>query len=354
VTFRNPSPTTDEIDRALESMKLIAPLPEEEVARQSYILFHVIMQAPISDPAYPQEKKWKASRLAMRGAYKWGEPLPDVGDPHDILTFLGHHFDLATTYSQNQDEPIQNALQALAYASGSVTLEVLKRFNPKEPSFVRGICQMYQNNKPDRLRKAAILFLPRISDGLFDTSGPIMGTEDVKNFCVGWASAVDRIEHTSEIQKAALVVFFRMINSPQWRPYIVVNNWKLLEFLALVPENYQPLRRCIKDPNLTETIRNTASSNTVSLWLAILWLRYVELIPQVRAQLLEATKASAQGRSRIELEKYMSEIDSELRKAEEALMRYTTLSTDPIAIALGNKIDNLDQAKRALAPLKRS
>jgi len=66
---------------------LIAPLSENEIARNSYQLFHVIMQAPIS-LTYSQEKKWEASRLTIHGAYKWEIFLPWVEDPQDILIFL--------------------------------------------------------------------------------------------------------------------------------------------------------------------------------------------------------------------------------------------------------------------------
>jgi len=82
--------------------------------------------------------------------------------PHNILTFLDHHFDLATRGGQNYDEPIQNALRVLAYASGPVTIEALKRFDLTEPSSVRGIYYVFQDNKPFQLRRAALLFPPLI------------------------------------------------------------------------------------------------------------------------------------------------------------------------------------------------
>jgi len=83
------------------------------------------MQTPVS-PAYSPEKKWEASLLTMHGTYKWDKFLPWVEDRQDILTFLDHHLDLATPGGHNQDEPIQNTLRALAYASGPVTIEALK------------------------------------------------------------------------------------------------------------------------------------------------------------------------------------------------------------------------------------
>ena len=348
----NPSSTADEIDHALESIELIAPLSENDVAQKSYDLFHIVMQAPVS-LSYSQEKKWEASRLTMHGAYKRDRFMPWVEDPHDLLTFLDHHFGLAIRHDQNQDEPIQNALRALAYASGPVTLEALERFDPTEPSFVRGICYAFQGNKPSQLRKTALVFLPLIGDRWFNTTRPIMKPDQMKRLCVDWASAVDGIEHTCDVQNVILAVFFGMINSPHWRPHIVAEKWELLDYFTSVPDDSQPLRRCLDNPDLMDGIRSVECPTAMVLWLAILWLKYKELIPQVQEQLRTVTKEVAQGRRRTDLDKYLSVMDSEVRKAEDALMQYATWSPDPAAAALRTKIDNIQQARVTLVGLKR-
>jgi len=349
--FGGITPATDEIDRALEAVELITPLCENEIALESYQLFHVAMRTPVS-LTYSAEKKWEASRLIMRGAYKWDKFLPWVEDPQDILMFLDHHFDLATRGGQNQDEPIQNALRALAYASGPVTIETLKRFDPTEPAFVRGICYVFQDDKPFQLHKAALFFLPLIGDGWFNTPHPIMEPDKMKTFCINWASAIDGIEHTFDVQKAALAVLFGMINSPHWRPHIVMEKWKLLEYFTSVPDDSQPLRRCIDNTDLMDAIANVENPAALVLWLAILWLKYKELIPQVQEQLETATREVAQGRRKTDLDMYLSLMDSELRKAQDALTQYDLWSTDPAALALRTKIENLQQAKAALVALR--
>ena len=99
-------------------MELIAPLSEGDLVTQSYPLFQAVTQKPVS-PIWAEDKKWQTARLAMHGAYKW------VHNPQDILTFLDYHFELATKYGEDQDEPkpTQVALRALAYASSDVTIE---------------------------------------------------------------------------------------------------------------------------------------------------------------------------------------------------------------------------------------
>ena len=333
-------------------MKLIAPLSEGDIAEKSYLLFHVVMQAPVS-LAYSQEKKWNASRLTMQAAYKQDKPSPRVEDPQDILKFLRHHFDLATRGGENQDEPIQNALSALAYASSPVTIEALKHLDPTEPSFVRGICYVYQNSKPLKLRRAALFFLPHISDRLFNTPQPIMGPDQMRNLCADWASTIDDLELTYDVQKATLAVLFGMINSSHWRPQIVAGKWKLLEHFTSVPEDSQPLRRCIDNLELIGAIRDVETPDNLALWLAILWLKYKELIPQVQAQLEAITREIAQGKRRTDLDTYLAMIGSELRKAEDALMQYKAWSTESDAIALRTKAENLRQAKFTLIGFKK-
>ena len=349
-TFKDPA-SAGEIDRALDAMKLIVPLSTNVIARKSYQLFHVIMQAPIS-PTYSQEKRWDASRLAMHGAYKWDEFLPWIEDPRDVLAFLGHHFDLFIKTDENQDEPIQNAMRALAYASKPTTIEALKRFDPTEPSFVRGICYVFQASRPFQLRKAALFFLPLIGDRWFNTPHPIMESDQMRSLCVGWASIIDGIEQTNDVQKATLAAFFGMINSPHWRPHVVTEKWASLKYFTSVPDDSLPLRRCIDNPELMDVIKKVENPAAIVLWLALLWLKYKELIPQVREQLEAATKEVAQGRRKTDLDMYLSVIDSELRKAEEAFSRHNTLSTGPPAVTLMTKIENLKQTRVALAAFK--
>ena len=225
------------------------------------------MKAPVS-PAYSREKKWNASRLTMHGAYKRNQPFPLVDDPRDLLTFLVHHFDLALEGDKTQDEPIQDALCVLAYASDPVTIKTLNDIILKNPSFIRGICYVYQNSKPLELRRAALFFLPLIADRFFNTTQPIMERNQMKSLCVDWASTVDNLEHLElapDVQKAALTVLFGMINSPHWRPHIVTDKWKLLECFTSVPDDSQPLRRCINNPDLIEVIKDVDYQDASSL-----------------------------------------------------------------------------------------
>ena len=166
-------------------------------------------------------------------------------------------------------------------------------------------------------------------------------------------STVDVIEHTSDVQEAILTVLFGMINSRHWRPYIVTDKWKLLEYFPSVPDDSLPLKRCVDNPELMDKIRNVENPDAMTLWMKILWLKYKELVPAVQQQLETVTKEVAQGGRSGELETYQTAIESELTKAEDALTQCSTWSTDPTAVAIRRKIENLQHAKHALIALKR-
>ena len=332
-------------------MELLAPFPNNDIADKSYCLFRVIMDTPVS-LAFTTKKKWTAARLMMDGAYNWDKFLPWVGDPSHILTFLNHHFDLITKSDENWETPIQNSLRAIAYASDKDTVEALTKFDPTQPLFVRGICYTYQDDRSFQLRKAALFFLPLVGERWFNAPEPIMDDDQMRKLCIDWASSVDGIEHTYDVQKAVLAVLFGMINSPHWRPHIVPEQWKLLEYFSSVPDDSQPLRRCLDNPDLMDAIRDVDSPVAMVLWLALLWLKYTELIPEVKEQLEAATKELVRGRRKTDLDMYLSVADVELRKAEEKLREYNTWSTDPAAIELRRKIDCLKQSKEALSAIK--
>ena len=348
-TFQNTESTAAEINCALEAMNLIAPLSENIIATESYRLFRVVMQTSTS-PAYSEEKKWEASRLALHGAYKWDKALPWVEDPQNILTFLNRHFELAAN-GQNQDGPIQNALRALAYASGPITTQALEYFDPTEPSFIHGLCFAFEGDRPLELRKAALFFLPSISEKWFNAPQPIMGPDEMSSFCTDWAFAVDDVGCTyPKLQEVTLTVLLHMINSPHWRPHVVGNTWALLEYYNSVPSDSEPLKRCLSNPDLVDAISEVPNRNAIALWSAILWLKYSELGPNVQGQLEAVTKAA----TGIEVERYLETVELERETAEHELRGYTALSTDPNTVALRTKIGNLREARNRLLNIMRN
>ena len=175
-----------------------------------------------------------------------------------------------------------------------------------------------------------------IGDWSFDAPDLVMLDNQVSRLYVDWASTVDTIEHTYGAKKAILPVFFGMISSPRWFPHLVSEKCNLLEYFISVPDDSQFPRKCINNPWLMNTIRGVKNPTAIVLWLAILWLKYKELTPQVLEWSEEVTKERAQ-RRRMDLNRYLSVVDCALRKAEDALVRYNMQPTNPTDIALRRK-----------------
>ena len=339
------SSTYDEIARALKAMELIILLSTPGAATKNYRFFHTVM--------HTTTLSWgmlEASRLALHGAYK-GDDSPPVDDPQDALTFLNYYFELALEAKIRgqaiQDEPIRDALHALAYASDPATITAVD-FDLKQPSFVRGICFAFGANRPLELRKAALFFLPLIGDTWFDAAYGIIPGE-MESFCVDWATAVDSIEHTGRAKKAILMALFHMMDSPNWRHLIPEGKWKLLEYYPSIPEDCQPWKKCLENQELVADISQVTDPEAIALWPKILWLKYDKLTPAVQEALKEVTK-SAQGRRHIDT--YYQEAVEYLQEAERPIMKYEERSNEPAFIALERKIEDRLKAVDALRAIK--
>ena len=344
-TFRN---TTD-IDCALEAVELITAHSDKVVATESYKLFGVIMQRRVSTD-YTEEKKWKAARLALHGAYKYNqdEDPPQVEDPQLVLDFLRHHLKLVEK-GEDHDGPIQNALHALAFKPTPKTIQTLEAFDPTQPSFVHGICQVFQKNKPLQLREAALSFLPLIADKFFNTHVTIMKDEEMKSLCANWASAVDEVWGAESGCDAALAVLLNMINSSHWRPNVVPDKWKLLKHLDLIPDDSQPLARCLQNPGLVDAVSTAGNQDAMDLWSKILLSKYDELDPTVKERL----EASMRGPQRKRVDEYLSTVRAELEEAEKVSAKYGTWDINPEATALNAKIESYGAAIEFLESVKK-
>ena len=343
-----------EFDRSCDAMKLIAPVEDNTVCQNSYSLFRVILTS-----SFDKEDMWKASRFAVHGAYKWDRFLPWVQDPDDLIKFLAHHFTIqATGEDEIAREPVQDTLRALAYASGEVTIEALKKFDPTDKSFIEGIRKAFENDRPFQTRKAALFLMPIIQDRWFDDSLEDLMSDDQKaEFCKNWASAVDGIEHTFDVKKATSSTLFSMLNSSKWRSHIAEDKWKLMEWFTVLPEDSKPFHACKKNPEILPWLKSKAETPTegegknsakanqglMKLWLAILWLDYVSLPEAVSDQVLETTKVVV-SKVRHDVNFVTVVMEAEKERYQTELKDYPLWSIDDKATALRTRVDNLNSS----------
>lgn len=271
---------------------MITPLQDNAVATNSYSLLHVILSSSLE-----KEELWAAARLAIDGAYKWDTFLPWVEDPEDIIKCLVHHFAIQAKGEDDiARQPIENTLRAIAYASNRATLEGLEKFDFTDKLFVDGIRKAVEEDRPFEMRKAALFFMPIIQDKWFDDSlEDVMSDEEKAEFCKNWSSAVDGIEHTDDVKRAVCATLFGMLNSEKWRPHIVKEKLRLIEYFADLPDDSKHFIACKENPSVLPWLRSGANGTgegveRTKLWLAILWSDYANLSQGVKDQVLEITK----------------------------------------------------------------
>lgn len=336
-------------------MRLIAPVEDNTVCQSSYSLFRTILASSLD-----KEDIWKASRLAVHGAYKWDRFLPWVQDPDDLLKFLAHHFSIqAKGEDEVAGEPIQDTLRALAYASGEVTIEALKKFDPTDKPFVEGIRKAFENDRPFQTRKAALFLMPIIQDRWLDDSleQDVIPDDQKTEFCKNWASAVDGIEHTYDVKKATGSTLFAMMNSSRWRSYITEDKWRLMEWFTLLPEESKPFNACKKNPEILPWLQSKAENPTegegknsakanqglMKLWLAILWSDYVNLPEAVRDQVLEMTKVVI-SKVRHDVKFITVVMEAEKERYQTELKDYPLWSIEDKATSLRTRVDSLSSS----------
>jgi hypothetical protein len=180
----------------------------------------------------------------MHGAYKWDKFIQTLSATTDLRIVPSPKGSPRSTYVQTH-----GLMQAEQRGVGGVT--------QRRPS----------HNHPH----TSVSSNPSHSSSL--PPRPIMESNQTRSLCVDWASIVDGIERAYYVQKAAFTIFFGMISSPRWRPHIVMEKCKLLGYFTLVPDDSQPLRRCINSPELMYAIRRMGNLVALVLWLEILRLK---------------------------------------------------------------------------------
>lgn len=128
-TFRNPTPTTQENDRALEAMELIASLSENEIAQKN--LGCSTSPCGLQSPS-PTLKRRSETPLVLPCTGPTGGTSSRRGseDPQCIPfpSIITPNSKFATRGGQSQDEPIQNALRPRSHHQGSQVLRSDRAF----------------------------------------------------------------------------------------------------------------------------------------------------------------------------------------------------------------------------------
>jgi len=249
-------------------------------------------------------------------------------------------------------QPIENALRAVAYANNEKTLEGLKKLDHTDKLFIDGIRKAFEADRPFQTRKAALYLMPFIQDKWFDDSLEDCMSDEVKGeFCKNWGSAVDGIEHTTEVKKAMCSTLFGMLNSKRWRSHVAKDKMKLMTYFADLPEDSKYFTACKRNPSILPWLRSRADeageerveeTKFWRLWLAILWSDFANLPKDVSDQVLEMTKVISKAKHDV---KFISRImTAEKEKYQVKLDGHEAASLEDEPERLRARLEGLDES----------
>jgi hypothetical protein len=149
-----------------------------------------------------------------------------------------------------------------------------------------------------------------------------------------------------------------MLNSNKWRSHITEDKLKLMEWFTVLPEESKSFNACKRNPEILSWLKlktenpsegegkNSAKANQglMKLWLAILWLDFMNLPEVVKVPVLEMTKVVI-SKARHDVNFVTSVMEAETERYQAELKEYPLWSIDDKASALRTKVDNLNISK---------
>lgn len=179
-----------------------------------------------------------------------------------------------------------------------------------------------------------------------------MSDEEKDGFCKVWGSAVDGIEHTTDVQQAVCATFFLMLNSSKWRPHIPKEKLKLMEYFPNLPDDSNYITLCKNNVSILPWLRSRAEEageegkeevRWWKLWLTVLWTEYGSLPQDVKDQVLDVTKVVI-SKARHDANFISKVMAGKKQKYETQLGGYATTSLDAEAERLRARVEALNEA----------
>jgi len=333
----------------MEVLGLVIHLKQEALCTESYQLFLKIMDTVDSD-----DWLWGPAELSLIGAFKWKTTRPDIGDPASLVRFLARCFS-EQEKGIVQDVPLERVMLALAGAPAKVISEGLARVDFTQPLFFDGICRALQNGAPYLLRRATVTLLRHMDAQFFNTK-KTFSEDQVKAFISGWSSAARESLETERGRPLAEALFgalMGMLNSPFWRDHIPQDRWGLLTLLGGMDEEDIPpsFYRCVRDPAVIPHLERQGYprvSDTLVMWVAIMWAKYPDVSKKVKPQLEEITKTIANGSSKHSISSYLGIMEEQIERIEVRIKSYAPWSFGEDIVRLRKRHTSLQYARGVL------
>ena len=327
----------------------MVPVRDGRICTKNYKLFCTIMASVHLD-----DSLWEPARIALSGAFKPDYGMPPVDDPRSLLDFLHHHF-WVHEGGTVQDGPIETALCVLAFGSVGNAPKEVARFDFTSQTPFRGLCYALRKDGPYLVKRACVFLLSFLDDQLFN-AGKTFPVDDARALVAGWAHsaklAVDTKVH-EELRQMTLTTLMSLLDSPFWREFIPPERWDFLRHVGTLddPELPSSFYRCLGNTTVIPYLKQVVNQEAFLTWLVILWTKYPDVSPAVKAQLEAETLEVAEGPRRGNIPIYISIMDEEMERIRQKAKGHYAWSFDQEAVELRARQNSLSEAYQKLCKM---
>jgi len=273
------------------------------------------------------DQHWEAARLAIHGAFQVrAEVTPSMlGELKEILKFLDHHLDLQGA-GESHGPSISFAIDAIiarsdSYRADSLAVECIRNFT----SFVKGMRLVIRPARSFWLRWRVTGLIALTSDQWFSSPVPVMGPEDMAEFCEHIAVfIIDDALHVSSIQRWGVTILFGILRSPEWRKHIVTRFWCMFAYCATVEERLESFRWCLQNAiELLGFTRGLPDGEGLKWWYGTLWFHYDKLDITAREEVERIARDMSLGDDLSDLNLYLNLIGQEITRTGKDVDRFS-------------------------------
>ena len=349
-TFKRNTPSGD-IAPAVEALKLVVLLQQEERIRtRCYALFRTIMSLVGRDERlWGNDRLWEPARLSMKGAYSSTKWVPPTGDPKDILDFLRFHISQRNIVG---DEPVYYAFRSIAINPSPDKRRALAAYENLDTPFftdtifIDTMTKLLSNKDYTPLQRMSLFILPELDNPLFTSEAAFSDNGRASAFVRAWSTAIGEFPHEAmspQVEAAGVKVLLAIANLPCLRIHLPPERWNLAYKFPIILYSQSPsMQRCIENPDILPSIKQSTSVTGPLGWLGMLWMKYHSLPDEVRGQLEAETRAIGFSSRHYDLNSYVSLFNHELKRLHAIIE-----GLKPLDHSVPGRRDELDAMMRA-------
>ena len=210
---------------------------------------------------------------------------------------------------------------------------------------------------PYQLRRATVAFLCHLDAQFFATNKTFDKEQAATPVSMWSVSAKESWNKSLNLMLAEVLIttLMGLLDSPFWREHIPGERWDIFRITGSLGGNLpRPLHRCFKNPTIIPYLRvHHRDSGAFAQWVALMWMKYLELSKEVKTQLRKMTEEIA-GWTRNDTSTYLTILDGEIGRDKKRIGAHSSWSFEEEAVRLRARHDTLLSTRKILTEVRSS